>query len=121
LNSVVLLALDKGFIDKSDVYSDPMKLKSKLERDGILYSAIELGNLMFSLGLKELNKAKDYSSRIDIDALIFSVYILRVFSLRKWLMKQHDWWKFLDSRISNVSDEIIVYTKYISSSLNNLN
>ena len=90
-----------------------MKLKSKLEREGVIYLSIELGNLMFLKGLEELKKAKDYSSRIDIDALIFSSHILRLFALKKWLMSQNNLLKFLDSYTSRVSDEILEYSEYI--------
>jgi hypothetical protein len=113
LNSVILLALDKGLCDKGDIYNDSVKLKSKLEREGVIYLTIELGNLMFFKGLEELKKAKDYSSRIDIDALIFSAHILRLFALKKWLMSQNNLLKFLDSYTSRVSDEILEYSEYI--------
>lgn len=113
LNSVIFLALDNGLCEKHDLYEHPIKLKAKLEREGAIYSALELGNLIFSMGLEELKKAKSYASRIDIDGLEFSCYVLRLFALRKWLMKQYKSVQLFKTFSLDISDEIMEYAKYV--------
>jgi hypothetical protein len=113
LNSVIFLALDKGIIKKRDLSNDPKVLQSKLEKDGAMYSAFELGNLLFLNGLKELDKGKNYASKIDIDALKFGVYILRLFAMRKWFIKQFKPWHISKANSLKVSDNILEYEKYL--------
>ena len=113
LNSVVLLALDNGLCDEHELHDNPSILKSKLESREAFYKALELGNLLFSMGLEELEKAQDYPSRIDIDALKYSTYILRIFSMRKWLTKQYTSRNLYKPFTLHVSDDVMDYEKYI--------
>lgn len=78
-----------------------------------MYSAFELGNLLFLNGLKELDKGKNYASKIDIDALKYGVYILRLFAMRKWFIKQFKPWLISKANSLNVSDNILEYEKYL--------
>lgn len=113
LNSVIFLALDRGICDERDLNDDPSSLKARLEeRDG-LYSAIQLGDLMFLEGLEKLERAKEYSSLIDLEGLKFSAYILRIFAMRKWLERQRN--PILLARVISpkVSEEIVEYAKYM--------
>ena len=113
LNSVIFLALDRGICDERDLNDDPSSLKAKLEeRDG-LYSAIQLGDLMFLEGLEKLERAREYSSLIDLEGLKFSAYILRIFAMRKWLERQRN--PILLARVISpkVSEEIVEYAKYM--------
>jgi hypothetical protein len=113
LNSVVLLALDTGLCERSDLEQDPIILKSKLERVGAITSALRLGDLMFIKGLEKLEHAKYYTSRIDVEGLKFGTYVLRLFSIRKWLLRQLNPWEFLDVFSPSISDEIMRYEQYI--------
>ncbi len=112
-NSVIFLALDKGIIEKNDLDDDPETLKYKLDKGKAMRLAIELGDLIFLNGIRKLEEAEDYASRIDVDALKFSAHIIRLFAMRKWLIRQNISWQLLESFSSNVSDDIMEYAKYI--------
>ncbi len=72
-----------------------------------------MGDLIFLNGIRKLEEAEDYASRIDVDALKFSAHIIRLFAMRKWLIRQNISWQLLESFSSNVSDDIMEYAKYI--------
>lgn len=114
LNSVIFLALDRGMCDERDLSGNPSSLKAKLEKRNGLYSAIQLGDLMFLEGSKKLERVKEYSDLIDVEGLKFSAYILRIFAMRKWLEKQHNPLLLLKIMSPAVSEEIMEYAKYIS-------
>ena len=113
LNSIVLLALDNGLCEERDLARDPITLKTKLEGEGALYLALELGDLIFSMGLKELEEARDYASRIDIDGLEYGTRILRLFAMRKWLTRQHNPARLFKPLSLQVSEAITDYAKYV--------
>ena len=113
INSVIYLALDQGQCEKKDIYNDPKDLIVKLEKEGAFYLALELGDLMFQKGLRLLDKAREYPNRIDIDALKFGTYILRIFSMRKWLARHKRPRQFFKPFSLKISDRILEYSKYV--------
>ena len=113
INSVIYLALDQGQCEKKDIYNDPKDLIVKLEKEGTFYLALELGDLMFQKGLRLLDKAREYPNRIDIDALKFGTYILRIFSMRKWLARHKRPRQFFKPFSLKISDRILEYSKYV--------
>ncbi|MEM2122762.1 MAG: hypothetical protein QXE79_03910 [Candidatus Bathyarchaeia archaeon] len=113
LNSVVYLALDKGLCDEDDLEGETSSLKTKLERGGSPYLAVQLGDLLFLEGLRRLESAGEYTSLIDLEGLKFCAYILRLFAMRKWLEKQRNPLLLLKAASPRVSESIAEYSKYI--------
>lgn len=87
LNSVAFLALDRGYISEKDL-KNPDKAFIKLKSSKVLKEAVQLGDLIFIKGIEYLIKAKELTEVMDIDALIFSIRVLRAFSMRKWFIKE---------------------------------
>lgn len=44
---------------------------------------------MYIMGLEILEETKEYSSQVDVDTSKYSTYMLRLFSMRKWVTKQY--------------------------------
>lgn len=120
LNSVVLLAMERGNLSTTDLNMDRSKLGLKLRERGSIKEAIQLGDLIFNNGIKHLLIAQDYSDAIDLGALFFGARILRAFSMRKWFL--HDKGirslaniskSFTFPRSLSIPDHIQAYEKYI--------
>jgi len=84
---VAFLALDRGYISEKDL-KNPDKAFIKLKSSKVLKEAVQLGDLIFIKGIEYLIKAKELTEVMDIDALIFSIRVLRAFSMRKWFIKE---------------------------------
>jgi hypothetical protein len=119
LNSVAFLALDRGYISEKDLKS-PNKVLIKLKSSKVLKEAIQLGDLIFIKGIEHLFKAKELTEVMDIDALIFSIRVLRAFSMRKWLIKEKEreslksiLKSFSSFNTYSIPDYIQVYRNYI--------
>ncbi len=112
-NSVIYLALDNNLIKTCELSDNPRILYSKVDKREGLISSIELGNLLLLNGLEEIEKAKHYASKIDIDALKYGINILRLFALRKWLIKQYVPRQFHKLYSLQVSEKIMEYEQYI--------
>lgn len=92
INSSVLLALRAGVIDIGDIdKSNPENTVEKLDRYGITTDAIYLADLLFIKGVRRIEDAKLYMPDvIDWKALMFSFRFIRLFNLRKILLRRKD-------------------------------
>jgi hypothetical protein len=112
-NSVVYLALDKGYCDEDDLIQPAGNLANTLERLGAFNEAMQLGDLIFLKGVEKLEEAKEYTKVIDVDALKFNAYLLRLFAIRKWLIEAKSPLRLLKILRPTVSDQILSYNRYI--------
>lgn len=112
-NSVIYLALDRGHCDENDLAQPPGEAVKSLERAGVFEEAVQLGDLIFLKGVKKLEEAKNYSKVIDVDALKFNAYLLRLFAIRKWLLEAKNPLRLIRILKPTVSDRILSYNRYI--------
>ncbi len=87
-NSVPLLALDNGKIDRSDLKRDKMELLRILRQRDAVNDAVYLGDLFFLQGFRPLMEVRRLAELMDINAIIFGAKILRMFAIRKWLIHE---------------------------------
>ncbi len=120
INSVVLLALDRGLIKESELEKDKKSLVKKLKNCKAIEDAIWLGDLIYLEGINTLLKTNRSNEIVDIDALIYGAKILRAFAIRKWMIQEKSISSFLNimKSFSNheniiIPDHIHKYNKYI--------
>jgi hypothetical protein len=120
LNSVPLLALDRGMIDEHDLSRDRNELQEILVERKAIDETLQLADLIFFQGINPLLKAKESSQTIDINALIFGAKILRMFAMRKWLLHERSANSLLktaaslgSSKMYKISDQIAAYARYL--------
>ena len=87
VNSVLILGLELEKISLEDLFSEEVLIK-KLEENNLIQDTISFGDMVYLSGIECLHKAKEYSYFIDVDALIFCARILRMFLLRKLILKK---------------------------------
>ncbi|MEM2964794.1 MAG: hypothetical protein QW172_05490 [Candidatus Bathyarchaeia archaeon] len=112
-NSVAYLALDRGHCDENDLTQPTENASKILERSGVFDEAVQLGDLIFLKGVEKLEEARDCTNLIDVDALIFNAYLLRLFAIRKWLIEAKSPLKLVKVLKPTVSDQILPYNRYI--------
>lgn len=120
LNSVPLLALDRGKIDEHDLSRDRKDLQKILVEREAIQEALQLADLIFLQGINPLLEAKELGQTIDVDALIFGAKILRMFAIRKWFLHERTANSLLKTAVSlgsckmyKISDQIATYTRYV--------
>jgi hypothetical protein len=119
-SSVPLLALDRGYICESDLRRDSHELLRILKQSGAIDETVELADLIFLKGMKPLGEAKRLTEVMDIGAIVFGAKILRMFAIRKWLIRERSLNSLCRTVISlgspemyHVSDPIAAYSRYI--------
>ncbi len=92
VNSSILLALKAGIIDLDEIdRAHPEKTIKRLDRYGVTTDAIYLADLLFIKGVRRIEDAKLYLPEIiDWKALMFSFRFIRLFNLRKILLRRRD-------------------------------
>lgn len=91
VNSAVLLGCERGTITLDDLAEMELSdIVSLLEESGILKDVIHLADALFLKGVDLLMQVDD--PRIDMKALIRSFRFVRLFNLRKLLMRNKDFW-----------------------------
>jgi len=124
VNIVVILGIERGLCDIDDVKKlDPKVLMKKLEKSKVIEDAIKLADVVFLKGVDQLQKAKTYSMDwIDIDALLFTASLLRMFNLRKWVLETKDFRSInlflksfddFENLKDGIPDYIFAYEKYL--------
>lgn len=120
LSSVPLLALDRGRMEESDLRRDRMGLLKILRKREVINEVLQLADLIFLQGFKPLLEAKELNEVIDIDALIFGAKVLRIFAIRKWVLRERSFnslcktaVSFGNPRMYRISDHVAAYAKYI--------
>jgi len=120
MNSVVLLGLDRGYIDEDDVHLDKKKLFVKLKQSGAIDETVQLGDVLFLEGIKPLEKTEKISGLVDLSALIQNAKILRAFAIRKWMFREKSASSFLNTMKSfsdhkrfRIPESVIKYQSYI--------
>lgn len=90
INSALLLGLDGGVINLEDIkQSDPQSIVGRLDRSGITTDTISLADMLFLKGVRCIEEASSYCSDIiDWKALLLSFRFVRLFNLRKILMRK---------------------------------
>ncbi len=96
MNSVILLAIDRGHIEERDLKRNKKELITKLKESGSISETVSLGDMIFFEGIKPLEEVKNINSLIDIDALIYGARILRAFAIRKWMLHERSIASFYD-------------------------
>jgi len=117
---VVLLGLDRGYIDEDDVHLDKKKLFVKLKQSGAIDETVQLGDGLFLEGIKPLEKTEKISGLVDLSALIQNAKILRAFAIRKWMFREKSASSFLNTMKSfsdhkrfRIPESVIKYQSYI--------
>jgi hypothetical protein len=124
VNIVVILGVERGLCDIDDVKKlDPKVLMKKLGKTRVIEDAIKLADVVFLKGIDQLQKAKTYSMDwIDIDALLFTASLLRMFNLRKWVLETKDFRSInlflksfddFENLKDGIPDYIFAYEKYL--------
>jgi len=95
----------------------------KLEKSKVVEDTIKLADVVFLKGVDQLAKAKTYSlDWIDIDALMFTASLLRMFNLRKWVLETKDFRSInlflksfdeFESLKDGIPDYIFAYEKFL--------
>lgn len=88
INTTMMLGLDSEKIIAKDLDKGNSYLIKKLEKEGVIEDAMNVGNMLYLGGIDYLKEAKMYTSKIDIDALIFCSRVLRMFLLRKFVAEK---------------------------------
>ena len=119
MSSVPLLALDMGKIDERDLERDEVDLLDILRRCGAIDDAVHLGDLIFLQGIRPLQDARLLTDKIDVDAIIFGAKVLRMFAIRKWLLKERSFnslsntaVSLADPKLYRIPENILQYAVY---------
>jgi len=104
-NSVVYLALDKGWWHREKGFLVTLS-KAKIE-------AIRLGDLLFLKGIEYLREAKKMTKIVDVEGVQYGLKILRVFSMRKWLIRSYNPVTLASALMIKTTPSIAVYSEYI--------
>ncbi|MEM3595619.1 MAG: hypothetical protein QXL25_03400 [Candidatus Bathyarchaeia archaeon] len=119
LSSVPLLALDMGKIDEQDLERDEVDLMNILRRCGAVDDAVHLGDLIFLQGIRPLQDARLLNDKIDIEAITFGAKVLRMFAIRKWLLKERSFnslsntaVSIADPKLYRIPETILQYAVY---------
>ena len=124
VNIVVILGVERGLCDIDDIKKlDPKALVKKLRKSKVIEDSIRLADVVFLRGVDLLQKAKTYSMDwIDIDALLFTASLLRMFNLRKWVLETKDFRSInlflksfdeFENLKEGIPDYIFAYEKYL--------
>ncbi len=103
LNSVVYLGRDLGLMADA---------KESLKNGFIKSQTIRLGDLYYLKGIKFMKKASKCID-FDVDSLIASMNVLRIFSVRKWFYQSKNPVNFVDFLYPRCSDKILHYSDII--------
>lgn len=92
INSAILLGLKKGVIKKENInQSDPNITIKKLDENKITSDTIFLADMLFMKGIRIIEKLVESNNNIiDWEALLLSFRFVRLFNLRKILMRKKD-------------------------------
>ncbi|MFH0848471.1 MAG: hypothetical protein V1857_03090 [archaeon] len=94
VNSAVLYAADHQLLSLDIAFENVDKTVLRLEKTGVLRDVMHLGDLIFLKAMQSLEAVREtYSGSMDIDAILFGLRVLRVFTMRKWILDE----KSLDS------------------------
>jgi len=88
INSVIMLGLELEKISYEDLVENNFTLIRKIEEANLSRDTINFGDILYLKGIDCLRKAKKYSHYIDIEALIFCARVLRMFLLRKFVLRK---------------------------------
>lgn len=91
INSTILLGLKEGVIKKEEInQSDPNITIKKLDESKISSDTIFLADMLFMKGIRAIEKISKNNNNniIDWDALLLSFRFVRLFNLRKILMRK---------------------------------
>jgi hypothetical protein len=124
VNIVVILGVERGLCDIDDIKKlDQKALVKKLRKSKVIEDSIRLADVVFLRGVDQLQKAKTYSMDwIDIDALLFTASLLRMFNLRKWVLETKDFrsinlflksFEEFENLKEGIPDYIFAYEKYL--------
>ncbi|NWG09441.1 MAG: hypothetical protein HXX80_03905 [Nitrososphaerales archaeon] len=93
INSSIILALERGVISYNDLEEkSAQEMVKKLRETGILMDTIRLADLFFITGIETLYEAKDsLKGFLDLEGLIRSYRLLRMFLMRKILNMNRDY------------------------------
>jgi len=124
LNSVVIYGMERGHCSLEDTRRDPSWFIHKLERERVLQDVLYLGDLIFSKGVELLHKTAELSDdMIDIAALIFNLRVLKVFTMRKWIIQKKNFqammnasrsFHTLEKLVSAIPNHIFVYERTLA-------
>lgn len=105
INSVMLLGMNSGVITFEDIgHLGPLRTVELLEKKNVVYDTIRLADMLFLKGVDCIQAASAYlPDIIDWKALMLSFRFIRLFNLRKRLMKKKDW-KTLNLALSSIRD-----------------
>lgn len=91
VNSAVILGFERGAITVDDLAEMELsEVVFLLKESGVLRDTIHLADALFLKGVDSLMQVDD--SRIDMKALVRSFRFVRLFNLRKLLMRNKDFW-----------------------------
>jgi len=92
VNIAVLLGLEEGCITPQDVVNLPVKdIVGRLELSGVVSDTIHLADMVFLKGIRELEQASEYRGDIiDWGGLILNLRFVRLFNLRKILVRKRN-------------------------------
>ncbi|MEE9586309.1 MAG: hypothetical protein V3W09_05335 [Nitrososphaerales archaeon] len=90
INSALLLGLEEDIIKPEDIVrSDPNRLIERLDNSGVTLDTIRLADLLFLKGVRCIEAASTYHTDvIDWKALLLSFRFVRLFNLRKILIRK---------------------------------
>ncbi len=119
INSVGLLAVDQGYCTMDELLMSEESVE-KLKRSHAITDTLSLADLVLLKGLEHLYKVKTLSDHVDVEALIFSTHISKIFCLRKWLLMDKSIMglraslkSFQNFKTYNIPEHIIQYEKFI--------
>ncbi|MEM1665817.1 MAG: hypothetical protein QXW12_00485 [Nitrososphaerota archaeon] len=91
VNSAILLAIERGLLSYDDLHKiEPVKTFKILSKAGIFNDIIKLGDALHVAGLNMIRDGLKYriGQLIDSEALISVCNFLRLFSIRKYLIRE---------------------------------
>ncbi|MCP8312608.1 MAG: hypothetical protein L6M37_06650 [Candidatus Methylarchaceae archaeon HK02M1] len=123
INSAVILALERGVISQGDLKDkSPHEIVKKLKEEQILMDTIRLADMVFLKGIEMVNTVDCLDKTLDRRGLIQGFRFVRLFNLRKLLIRNKDYetMKLFFSSLDNfdkikrtIPDDIMKLQRYL--------
>jgi hypothetical protein len=91
LNSMLVLAYDRGVTNPEEINkTSPETLLQTMYNKGIVSDMISIGDMIFLKAINSLNEIKSNDQIIDVKGLEFHHRLLRLFNLRKMIVRDRN-------------------------------
>ncbi|MCP8304891.1 MAG: hypothetical protein H3Z50_05430 [archaeon] len=123
INSAVILALERGVISQGDLEDkSPHEIVKRLGEEQILMDTIRLADMVFLKGVEMVDTIDGLDKTLDRQGLIQGFRFVRLFNLRKLLIRNKDYetMKLFSSSLGNfekikrtIPDDIMKLQRYL--------